>query len=84
MSGNGRNGVLIPHRCGKSLVIDERFVNLSSLNPKDFIKNPLRVHEPLAIERKLFVLEGLKATRNTLMRPREESDRKMFLMIPGR
>ena len=68
MSGNGRDGVLIPHRCGKSLVIDERFVNLSSLNPKDLIKNPLRVHEPLTIERKLFVRGEIAGNEVSLSR----------------
>ena len=54
MNKNERKKILIPHMCGKNLVIDEKFINLSLLKPKDLMKNPLRVHEPLSVERKLM------------------------------
>ena len=54
-----KTNILVPHRLGKSLVTKEglpeifgKLIDLSSMNPKDLVRNLLRVHEPLASERK--------------------------------
>ena len=54
-----KTNILVPHRLGKSLVTEEglpeifgKLIDLSSMNPKDLVRNLLRMHEPLASERK--------------------------------
>ena len=45
-----KKNVLIPRRYGKPLVIDESLIDKSIFGPKDLMKNPLKVHEPLSRE----------------------------------